>query len=49
MQNTSTVTLSVTQPSAADFRYSTSAADTNGNQKIITDWNICTKSPECKG
>jgi len=38
MQNTSTITLSVTQPSAAVFRYSTSAADTNGgNQKIITD------------
>jgi len=22
---------------------------TNGNQKIITDWNICTKSTDCKG
>jgi len=53
MQNTSTITLSisVTQPSAAVFRYSTttSAADTSGNQKIITDWNICTKSTDCKG
>jgi len=47
MQNT--MTLSVTQLSAAVFRYSTSAADTNGKQKIITDWNICTKSPDCKG
>jgi len=46
MRNTSTITLSVTQPSVAVFRYSTSAADINGNQKIITDWkwNICTKS-----
>ena len=45
MQNTSIITLSVTQPSAAVFRYSTSTADTNGgNQKIITDWIICTKS-----
>jgi len=37
MQNTSTITLLVTQLSAAVFRYSTSAADTDGNQKIITD------------
>jgi len=37
MQNTSTITLSVTQPSAAVFRYRTGAADTNGNQKIIAD------------
>jgi len=44
MQNTSTKTSSVTQPSAAVFRYSLSAADTSRNQKIITDWNICTKS-----
>jgi len=33
----STITLSVAQPSAAVFRYSASVADTNGNQKIITD------------
>ena len=37
MQNTSSITLSVTQPSAAVFRYSMSAADANGNQKVITD------------
>jgi len=39
MQNTSAITLSFTQPSVAVFRYSTSAADTNGKQKINTDWN----------
>jgi len=49
MQNTSTITLLVTQLSAAVFRYSTSAADTDGNQKIITDWNTCAKSTDCKG
>jgi len=50
MQNISTITLWVTQSSAAVFRYSTNAAaNTNGNQKIITDWNICTKSTDCKG
>ena len=36
MQNTS-VTLSVTQPSAAVFTHNTSATDTNGNQMINTD------------
>ena len=43
MQNTSTAynIISFTQPSAAVFRYSMSAADANGNQKVITDWNIC--------
>jgi len=49
MQNTSTIILSVTQPSAAVFTHSTSATDTNGNQKIITGWNICTTSTDCKG
>jgi len=33
MQNTSTTTLSVTQPSAAVFRHSTSGIDTNGITK----------------
>ena len=43
------ITLSVTQPSAAVFRGSARAADTDGNQKIIIDWNIYTKSTDCKG
>jgi len=49
MRNISTITLSVTQPSAAVFKYSASAADTSGNQKIITDWNTCTKSADFQG
>jgi len=28
---------------------STSAVDTNGNQKIIADWNFFTKSTDCNG
>jgi len=39
--------ISITQPSAAVFSYSMSAADTNGSKKIIADWNICTKSTDC--
>jgi len=35
--------------SAGVFRYSMSAADANGNKKIITDWNICKKSTDHKG
>jgi len=49
MQNSSTLILSVTQLSAAVFRHSTSVIDTNGNQKIITESNICIKSTDCKG
>jgi len=51
MQNTSAITLSVTQPRAAVFRYSTREADrpTNGNRNVITDWNICAKSTDGKG
>jgi len=48
MQNTSSITLSVTQPSAAVFRYSMSAADTSGNQKIITDCSVA-RSTFCQG
>jgi len=51
MQNTFTITSPVTQPSAAGFRYSTGAADTNGNQKIYHGLKryICTKSTDCNG
>jgi len=31
------IIISVTQPSAVVFRYSSSAADNNGNKKITTD------------
>jgi len=45
MWNTSTTTFI----SHTTEWYSTSAAATNGNKKIITEWNTFTKSIDCKG